>query len=79
MHCLNGRETSGFWRLFFALLPGPIITRIRLGASMMDAKERYELITRDLQEVLGGEAVMKLCEEGKDIGLYWVRGEAHPP
>jgi tyrosyl-tRNA synthetase len=36
-------------------------------------QERYELITRNLQEVLGAESIMKMCEEKRELSLYWVR------
>lgn len=34
--------------------------------------QRYELITRNLGEVLGSQELMKLCEEeGRVITCYW--------
>ncbi|MBW0501577.1 hypothetical protein O181_041292 [Austropuccinia psidii MF-1] len=40
--------------------------------TMLSAKERYELITRNLGEVLGSQELLKLCEEeGRIISCYW--------
>jgi hypothetical protein len=38
-------------------------------------EERYELITRRLQEVLGGEAIKSVLREGKTPKCYW--GKIH--
>jgi tyrosyl-tRNA synthetase len=35
------------------------------------AQDKYELITRNLAEVLGGDHLKKLLEEGKDLKCYW--------
>ncbi|CAG8514229.1 5837_t:CDS:2 [Acaulospora colombiana] len=40
------------------------------GVSKMTKEEKYRLITRNLQEVLGGEEIMKILEE-RDLKLYW--------
>lgn len=37
----------------------------------LSSTEKYDLITRNLQEVLGGEPLKKLIEEGKEIKCYW--------
>lgn len=37
----------------------------------MTPEERYALITRDLQEVLGGEAILEMLKQGKTPSLYW--------
>ncbi|XP_062510300.1 tyrosine--tRNA ligase, cytoplasmic-like [Corticium candelabrum] len=34
-------------------------------------KEKFQLITRNLQEVLGEDKLKVLLEEGKDIRIYW--------
>lgn len=34
-------------------------------------EERYELITRRLQEVLGGEAIKAVLNEGRTPKCYW--------
>jgi hypothetical protein len=39
--------------------------------SEMTPEERYELITRNLQEVLGGEAIMQKLKNNEQISLYW--------
>jgi len=36
----------------------------------MNPQEKYDLITRNLQEVLGGEDIKKILAE-RDISLYW--------
>ena len=38
--------------------------------SPLTPEEKYELITRNLQEVIGGEEIMKILRE-RDIKLYW--------
>ncbi|KAI9609332.1 hypothetical protein H4Q26_007282 [Puccinia striiformis f. sp. tritici PST-130] len=41
-------------------------------AETLNANERYELITRNLGEVLGSQELLKLCqEEGRIITCYW--------
>lgn len=38
----------------------------------MDPEAAYELITRDLQEVLGGEIVKKILTDGeRHVKCYW--------
>lgn len=37
------------------------------------AEERYELITRRLQEVLGGDAIKAILAEGETPKCYWGR------
>ena len=37
----------------------------------MTAEQRYELITRGLAEVLGGDAILAKLKEGKQLSLYW--------
>ena len=33
--------------------------------------ETYDLITRDLQETLGGDIIKKILTEGKTVKCYW--------
>ncbi|KAF8583661.1 tyrosine tRNA ligase [Ramaria rubella] len=40
-------------------------------ASPADTQERYELITRRVQEVLGGDVIKSLLNEGKTPKCYW--------
>ena len=35
------------------------------------AEEKYELITRRLQEVLGGESLKAILAEGRTLRCYW--------
>jgi tyrosyl-tRNA synthetase len=37
----------------------------------MDSKKRYELITRNLQEVIGDDELKKLLKSKKEISVYW--------
>jgi len=38
----------------------------------MDPEAAYELITRDLQEVLGGEIIKKILTDGeRHVKCYW--------
>ena len=37
----------------------------------MKAEEKYNLITRNLQEVLGEKELKELLEKGKDVSIYW--------
>ncbi|MDO8468049.1 MAG: tyrosine--tRNA ligase [Nanoarchaeota archaeon] len=37
----------------------------------MSIEERYELITRNLQEVIGEDELKKLLRSGKQISVYW--------
>jgi hypothetical protein len=42
------------------------------GQVMANASERYDLITRRLQEVLGGDSIKAILEEGKrSPKCYW--------
>lgn len=36
----------------------------------MTPEEKYELITRNLQETLGGEEIKKILKE-RDLKIYW--------
>lgn len=36
----------------------------------LSPEQKYELITRNLQEVLGGEEILKILNE-RDLKLYW--------
>src|SRR5947207_9813032 len=36
----------------------------------LSPEQKYELITRNLQEVLGGEELLKILKE-RDLKLYW--------
>ena len=38
---------------------------------MPTTEETYDLITRDLQEVLGGDIIKSLLAEGKTPKCYW--------
>lgn len=37
----------------------------------MDFKKRYELVTRNLQEVIGEEELKKLLKSKRDVTVYW--------
>ena len=37
----------------------------------MDADDKYELITRNLQEIIGEEELKKLLKSKKEISIYW--------
>jgi tyrosyl-tRNA synthetase len=37
----------------------------------LSVNEKYELITRNLQEVIGGDELKKLLADGKEISVYW--------
>jgi len=37
----------------------------------LSVEERLELITRNLQEVIGKEELMALLKEGKEVSVYW--------
>lgn len=39
-----------------------------------DPQERYDLIIRRLDEVLGGETVKSILAEGKSPKCYWGKG-----
>lgn len=41
------------------------------GTTDMTPEQRYELITRGLAEVLGGDAILAKLKEGKQLSLYW--------
>jgi hypothetical protein len=43
---------------------------------MATADEKYELITRRLQEVLGADAIKAILAEGRQPKCYW--GTYHP-
>ena len=43
----------------------------RMSEAEATADERYHLITRRLQEVLGGEAIKTLLTQGKTPKCYW--------
>jgi len=38
---------------------------------MSAPEEKYELITRRLQEVLGGESIKTILAEGRQPKCYW--------
>ena len=38
---------------------------------MADAEVKFDLITRRLQEVLGGETIKTILNEGKTPKCYW--------
>ena len=38
---------------------------------MADAAAKFDLITRRLQEVLGGESIKAILAEGKTPNCYW--------
>merc|ERR1711939_727061 len=48
-----------------------IHTTMADAASSMTPEERYELITRGLQEVLGKDNIMQMLKDGKTPSLYW--------
>lgn len=41
------------------------------GSVSFTPEEKYDLITRNLQETLGGDHLKKLLAEGKDLKCYW--------
>ncbi|EPQ53219.1 tyrosine tRNA ligase [Gloeophyllum trabeum ATCC 11539] len=40
-------------------------------AGVVSAEERFNIITRNLQEVLGGESIKAILEQGKNPKCYW--------
>jgi hypothetical protein len=40
-------------------------------ASASDVEVKYELITRRLQEVLGGDLIKAILAEGRPLKAYW--------
>jgi hypothetical protein len=40
-------------------------------ATVRTPQEKIELITRNLQEVLGEDKLTQLIEQGKDVRIYW--------
>lgn len=40
-------------------------------ATGMNSDERFKLITRNLQEVLGEDRLKELLKQGKDVSIYW--------
>ena len=46
----------------------PLITAMTAPTA---TQERYDLITRRLQEVLGGDSIKALLDEGKTPKCYW--------
>jgi len=44
---------------------------VKQKTEIMSPERRYELITRNLQEVIGGDELKKLLSEKKEISLYW--------
>jgi len=40
-------------------------------AESLTPEQRYEIITRDLQEVIGGEDLLAMLKEGKNPKIYW--------
>lgn len=46
-------------------------TKKKTAGNELSVDERYELITRNLQEVLGGDELKELLSSGKEIVLYW--------
>ena len=38
---------------------------------MADVEAKFELITRRLQEVLGGDSIKAILNEGKTLKCYW--------
>lgn len=51
--------------------PLPLTTTHRALLTMADAEAKFELITRRLQETLGGEAIKAILNEGKAPKCYW--------
>jgi len=45
---------------------------------MAELEERYDLITRNLQEVLGGDIIKAILAEGKNPKCYWGTPFCHP-
>jgi hypothetical protein len=48
-----------------------LIPHLRKSIIMSKADETYNLITRNLQEVLGGEIIKDLLVQGKTVKCYW--------
>jgi len=48
---------------------------------MATPEEKYELITRRLQEVLGGDTIKAILDQGNSPVAYWgaLKGSLHPP
>jgi len=44
---------------------------------MATPDEKYELITRRLQEFLGGDTIKKILDEGRQPKCYWGMCMAH--
>ena len=42
-----------------------------MSASSFSAEEKYELMTRNLQEVLGGDKIKAILEKGETVKAYW--------
>ena len=47
------------------------IQSLHLIVRMATPEEKYELITRGLQEVLGGDSIKAILAEGRDPKGYW--------
>ena len=58
----------------WAEMGGPKILlsdRLFLSAAMSTPDEKYEIITRRLQEVLGGDSIKAILAEGRQPKCYW--------
>jgi hypothetical protein len=42
-----------------------------ISSSMATPEEKYEIITRRLQEVLGGDSIKAILAEGRQPKCYW--------
>jgi hypothetical protein len=42
-----------------------------MSAATFSAEEKYELMTRNLQEVLGGDKIKAILAKGETVKCYW--------
>lgn len=47
-----------------------------MSAASFSAEEKYELMTRNLQEVLGGDKIKAILAKGETVKAYW--GKCRP-
>jgi hypothetical protein len=68
---INFLNASYLHKTNLASADSPTTTMAEAIGSEMTPEERYELITRNLQEVLGGEAILQKLKNNEQISLYW--------
>lgn len=56
-----------FFSVFLSLLANPFQPKQEMS---LTPEQKYELITRNLQEVLGGDEIKKILAE-RDLKMYW--------